>query len=116
MSIISNAQEIANLVKKLGNVDLYRKIVELEGEIIELTGQNHLLMEKVRELEQAMKIKEALIFSRNVYWLENEESRDGPYCPRCYDVNGKLVRLQPWDDTWACFECKQHYEGRLSRG
>lgn len=110
MSIITNAKEIADLVKKLGNVDLYRKLVELEGEIIELTGQNHMLIEKTRELEQALKTAEALVFERNVYWLEDEETRDGPYCQRCYDVNKKLVRLQPWDDTWACFECKQHYE------
>ena len=110
MSIISNAKEIADLVKKLGNVDLYRKIVELEGEIIELSGQNNQLVEKTRELEQALKIKEGLVFLKSVYWLEDEESRDGPYCQRCYDVTGKLVRLQPWDDQWTCFECKQFYD------
>ncbi len=110
MSIISNAKEIADLVKKLGNVDLYRKIVELEGEIIELTGENHALVGRVRELEQALKTKESLVFLNNVYWLEDEETKDGPYCQRCYDADGKLVRLQPWGDTWACFECKQHYD------
>ena len=110
MSIITNAKEIADLVKKLGNIDLYRKIVELEGEIIELTGQNRLLIEKTRELEQALKIKEALVFAENVYWLGDEEGRDRPYCQRCYDVNKKLIRLQQWDDAWACFECKQHYD------
>ncbi|HAN56315.1 MAG TPA: hypothetical protein DCQ77_09080 [Betaproteobacteria bacterium] len=110
MSIITNAKEIADLVKKLGNVDLYRKIVELEGEIIELSGQNNHLVERTRELEQALKTKEALVFSKNVYWLGGEESRDGPYCQRCYDVTGKLVRLQPWDNQWACFECKHYYD------
>ena len=38
MSIINNAKEIADLIKKIGDVELYRKIIELEGEIIELTN------------------------------------------------------------------------------
>ncbi|MBZ5627003.1 MAG: hypothetical protein LAQ69_51260 [Acidobacteriia bacterium] len=110
MSIISNAREIADVVKKLGNIDLYRKIVDLEGEIIELTGQNHLLLEKIGDLEKALKTKAQLLFEKNVYWLAEAQAKDGPYCQRCYDVAGKLVRLQPWDDLWACFECKQHYD------
>ena len=36
MSIIDNVKEIANLVQKLGDMELNRKIVELEGEIIEI--------------------------------------------------------------------------------
>ena len=35
MSIIDNAKEVATLIKKIGDVDLYRKIGELEGEIID---------------------------------------------------------------------------------
>ncbi len=110
MSIISNAKEIAEVVKKLGNIDLYRKIVDLQGEIVELTSQNHSLLEKIRDLEQALKTKAQLSFEKNVYWLIETKGKDGPYCQRCYDVTGKLVRLQPWDDLWACFECKQHYD------
>ena len=34
MSIIANAKEITELVKKLDDIELYRKIMELEGEII----------------------------------------------------------------------------------
>jgi len=40
MGIIDNAKELADLLKAAGNTELYRKIVELEGEIIELTRQN----------------------------------------------------------------------------
>ena len=39
MSIIENTKEIAELVKKLGNIDLYKRIVELQGEIIEISRQ-----------------------------------------------------------------------------
>lgn len=51
MSIISNAKEIADLVKKLGDVELYRKIIELEGEIIELTREKRDLEKKLDDIE-----------------------------------------------------------------
>lgn len=36
MSIIDNAKEIVDLVKKLNDVDLYRRIIELESEIVNM--------------------------------------------------------------------------------
>jgi hypothetical protein len=36
MGIIENAKDIADLIKKAGDIELYRKICALEGEIIDL--------------------------------------------------------------------------------
>ncbi len=109
MSIISDAKELADLIQKLGNVELYRKIVELEGQIIDLTRQNHGLSEQVRELQQQLTIKGQIRYEKQVYWLEDGASKDGPYCQRCYDVQGKLVRLQPWEGAWTCYDCKNTF-------
>lgn len=107
MSIINNAKEIADLIQKLGNIELYRKIVELEGQIIELTRENHASREQVEELIRQLSIKGKLQFERKLYWLIDGQTKDGPFCQRCYDVDRKLVRLQPWgDDSWMCFGCK----------
>ncbi len=43
MGITDNAEEIADLIKKVGDIELYRKIVELEGEIVDLTRQKRSL-------------------------------------------------------------------------
>ncbi len=56
MSIISNAKEIADLIQKLGNAELYRKILDLQGEIINLTGENRSLKEENQELKRSLKI------------------------------------------------------------
>jgi hypothetical protein len=40
MDIVGNVKEIADLAKKYNDVEFYRKIVHLEGEVIELTRQN----------------------------------------------------------------------------
>jgi hypothetical protein len=51
MGIIDNAKEIVGLIKKIDDVELYRKIVELEGEIIELTRENRDLKKKLDDIE-----------------------------------------------------------------
>lgn len=99
MSIIMNAKEIADVVQKLGNIELYRKIVELEGQIIELTRENHALSEQVGELQRQLSMKGQLQYEEKMYWLVDGERKDGPYCQRCYDVDRKLVRLQSWGDS-----------------
>lgn len=126
MSIISNAKEIADLVKKIGNVELYRRIIDLEGEIIELSGQNHSLKEQVSALEQKLKLRAQLKFSDSMYWLADGDAKDGPFCQRCYDVDGKLVRVHPrtadgYDSSsnrvlpgaehyHKCFQCNAIYD------
>lgn len=126
LSIVSNAKEIAELVKKLGNIDLYRKIIDLEGEIVDLSGENHSLKQQNQDLSQKLQVRERLKFDGKVYWLEEDGKKDGPFCQRCYDVDTKLVRLQSGaaDDYDAesnqvyrdaikyrhCLQCKASYQ------
>ena len=56
----------------------------------------------------ALKAHNALEFDGDVYWSVDGESRDGPFCQRCYDVDGKLVRLHSlkYNYKWQCKACK----------
>ena len=51
MGIIDSAKEIADLIKQVGDMELYRKIVELEGEIIELTRKARGYEEEIEKLK-----------------------------------------------------------------
>jgi hypothetical protein len=79
MSIIDNAKEIADLVKKMGDIELYRKIVALEGEVIDLTREKRGLEEKLFELERSVELRRSLTFKEPFYFEENDTT---PYCAR----------------------------------
>lgn len=111
MGIIENIKEVADLVKKAGNIDLYRKITELEGEIIELTHQKRSLEEQVEELNRLLNVKQQMVFNKRFYYQGDNAH---PYCHNCWEVDEKAVHLDRPQDMMAgprydCPNCKNHF-------
>jgi hypothetical protein len=114
MGILDEMKEVADLVKKIGDIDLYRKIVKLEGEVIDLTRSNRSLEERVGELQRAMKFAGELTFKGSFYWQKDDPN---PYCAGCWDqkrlaVHLTRVRLPQMGDQMQCPVCKSNY-GRV---
>jgi len=107
MGIIDHAKDIAELIKKYNDADLYQKIVDLRDEIFELREDNLKLKEKIKAFEGEKKINEKIVFESTYYWLKDGEKKDGPYCQKCFDDNKKLIRLQDLKNGyWHCLVCK----------
>ncbi len=115
MSIIENTKEIAELVKKLGNIDLYRRIVELEGEIIELSRQRLQLEQRVDELEKSARLKAEMVFHEPLYFQEGDST---PFCPTCFEKEGRAIHLINYGELdtekgpevrWYCKLCKEDF-------
>lgn len=109
MSILSNAKEIADLVQDVGNMELYRKMVNLEREIVELQGENIELIKKVRGLEERLRSGAELEFRKPLYYAEGD---DQPFCPRCWEVDEVRVHLdgpvkKANGTVYNCLECKK---------
>jgi hypothetical protein len=77
-----------------------------------LQEENLGLRERVKALEDALAIRGRIRFDGSTYWIDRDGNADGPFCQRCYDANGKLLRLQDWEDCWICFECKNTADKR----
>ena len=90
MSIISDAKEIADLVKQLGNIELYKKIVELEGNIIELTREKNGLEDKVGSLQKSLSISQNLEFKEPFYFMKGDPV---PYCSKCWESERKAIHV-----------------------
>src|SRR5665648_576375 len=101
MGIVDHAKNIAELIKKYNDVELYQKIIDLSYEIFELKEDN---LKK--------KINEKMVYESPFYWLKDGENKDGPYCQKCYDDKKKLSRLQDnKNGYWECLVCKSVVAG-----
>jgi len=112
MSIIDNVKEILSIVQKLDDIELYRKIVELEGEIIELTREKREVEEKLAQIQRSQEIIEKLKFDSPFYTTD-----EGPelYCARCVEADRRAIHLVNTGDhklrrrIWECPHCKTRY-------
>lgn len=90
MGAVENIKEIADLIKKIGDIDLYRKIVELEQEVFELSRQNRIYQSEIEDLKNLFNVKQNIKYVGQVYYVEGDPD---PYCPKCWEVSKALVHL-----------------------
>ena len=108
MSTLENLKELANLAQKLGNIDLYRKIVELEGEVIELTREKRVLEEENANLRSKIKRATTMKF-KEPFWYADGDSV--PHCPNCWEANERAIHLtykghMAGGHRYDCPQCK----------
>jgi hypothetical protein len=76
MGIIDNAKEAVKLVQQIDNIELYRKILDLHSEAIELTEQLKKKNEMIAQLQNALELKGKLVYKNSAYYLEDEIGKD----------------------------------------
>ena len=90
METASSIKKVIDIANELKNVELKEAILNLKEEILELREENIALKEKLIE-----KQKHNMEFIDNYYWNTKENGeKEGPFCPACWDGDGKAVRLQ----------------------
>jgi hypothetical protein len=111
MDIVGSVKEIADLAKKYNDIEFCRKIVELEGEVIDLTRQNRQAEQKAEELQKQLALKAKMNFKQPFYFHEGDNV---PFCPRCFEKETSAVHVVSIFDNeeltrWDCPACKETY-------
>jgi len=89
-------------------LDLQLKIMEIQEDYIRITGEND-------KLKKANELTSKVSFKRPYIFIEGDPE---PYCQRCYDDEGKIIRLlrreRHGSADWSrkCPKCESRfYEG-----
>src|SRR5687767_5136004 len=93
MSWLSTIKEVTELVQKADNIDLMRKLMDVEAEMMEMQQSNAMLQQRVSELEREKDLRDRLVYHEPAYYLKQADgTEDGPYCNACWEVEGRLAR------------------------
>ncbi|MDD4594715.1 MAG: hypothetical protein PHY33_06360 [Methanobacteriaceae archaeon] len=108
MSLYEGIKDVASIVQKADNIELYEKLLDLQRDALDILDENKSLKERIRELENNLNIEEKLLFKDNAYYLEQKDKEpDGPFCSVCWDRDKKLIRLHFDSGTrYDCNVCK----------
>lgn len=127
---IASIKAVAGVAKDAGRIDLYADIIGLQQSILEAIGENTTLAmanaelsrqvtelrQRISELEGAASAKESLVFRTDAYWRVKEGAEDeGPFCPKCYDGEGRVARMTDRGNGFTCCVVCRHCIGRARR-
>lgn len=114
LSDLLNVTQIYELVKKGAMLEAQEAILKYREEIVKLTEENIELKQEISDLTNQINLEHELKYVGEVYYrLLDDNLKEGPFCPRCYDVDRKLVRLQALSSTvtskYGCYQCHNSY-------
>lgn len=109
MGIIDNARELADLIKKIGDAELYSKIVDLKSQVVTLAGRNYEVEAELRDANAKLAQREQLKYREPYCWADGD---DVPFCPTCWENGEKAIHLTPpqeWNGGLRrqCRACQQ---------
>lgn len=72
MGVVDTLKETIGLLQKVDNIDLYRRMLDLQTQVMALVEEN-------QTLKQRLATRDELTFDANAYWRGEE----GPFCSAC---------------------------------
>lgn len=93
MGIVDQARDIAKLAQDIHAMPLYEKVVAMQANLVQMVDDNATLRNENRELKDALSLRQELQFERNLYWRGAGDQRTGPFCPACFNKDGKAVQM-----------------------
>jgi hypothetical protein len=126
MGMVENFKDVISIVQKLDNIELYRKILDLQAEALRLSGdlitKDQELRSKERritELEELTRFQATVVIADNGFYFDRDQSgrpMGHPYCPKCWEVNRVPVHIHQMGSSVVernksvCPNCKSTYK------
>lgn len=98
---------VAELTREINDLELKRKIIDLQSEVFTLIEENNRLKEEIQQVINAQQINKKLIFKDNGYYHRVDGEEIGPYCTACWDLYKRLIRLHVGDFYQECPVCSK---------
>ena len=99
---------IGKVLQEAGKIEQYQQILAAQQQLLEMQKKIGDLDGENKKLREELEVKGSLVPEGNLYWLENDGKRDGPFCTKCRDSEQKLIRLHQamHSGRMYCPECK----------
>ena len=113
MGLYDAFKDVLNIAQKADNVELYRQLVDLSSQALELQVENTRLKEEISSLKKNKNIEEKKERHQQPYLTLSNDTNNLKYCGLCWDRDRKLIQmkeLSEWDANnkkLYCHNCQQ---------
>lgn len=110
MGLYEGIKDVARVVQQADNVELYRQLLELCSQALDMQAEIERLKEENKELRKKNDISEQIIRHKESYITISGNNKDLYYCSHCWDSIEKLIQLNCNENgTFECPHC--HMQG-----
>ena len=103
MSIYSNIKDVAEVLQKADNIDLYRKLIDVSNEALEIQDEVIRLREENAQLKKRGSLENVVVRHEEPIVTRSDDTIIIYYCAHCWDNEEKLIQVNCCDD--GRFDC-----------
>jgi len=105
MGLYDGIKDAISIAQKADNIELYRQLLDLGHEALEMQAEITRLREENESLKKKNDLEERIIMHKENYITLRNDTEDIHYCPNCWGLNHILI---PKTDR-GCFECERKW-------
>lgn len=111
MGLYEGIKDVANLVQKADNIELYRQLLDLSAQALDLQNQISELMSENKKLKEQKDISNRIERHKEAYITLKDDEENILYCSHCWDSKKLLIQCDCNDriGQMFCPECKEHF-------
>lgn len=107
MSFYDAIKDAASIAQKADNIELYKQLLDLGAQALDMQAEIARLKEENSELKRAAIIEKDVEYHVDAYVTRKSDSKPIKYCAACWADKEKLVPLQyAMFDNYDCPLCK----------
>ena len=104
----SGIKNVAEIVKKADNLELYATLLDLYSKALELQDENKQYKEQAADRSRIESLRSRIIRHQQPFITLKDDEDHILYCAHCWDSKEKLIQVntEPRPATFICPSCK----------
>lgn len=104
----SGIKNVAEIVKKADNLELYAMLLDLQSKALELQEENAQLKQQLADRSRIESLRARIIRHDQPFITLQDDDNHILYCAQCWDSKEKLIQMntEPKTAKYVCPSCK----------
>lgn len=101
-------KDVLSTAQKADNIELIKQLLELQKELQAMQQSNFELTKENAKLKEELELKRQMKYDgeHNYYFaITDPSTKDGPFCPKCWEKDHKQARLSKFRYDLKCNVC-----------
>ena len=103
MGLYEGIKDVAKIVQQADNIDLYRQLLDLGTQALDMQSEIKRLQEENAKLKGDLYRQQNIERHNGIYITLKEDDRKIPYCSTCYGKDDKMIQME--DAACGEYQC-----------